>query len=102
MAGTPRRNLKRVMNVHALLDEASQAFWNMTPKMYRRESCPSPIQDAWLAFARSGDPSSADLSWPAYSEQRETMVLGDPVAVESAPRDAETRAWDGIESLGTL
>ena len=60
------------------------------------------IQDAWLAFARSGDPSSADLSWPAYTEQRETMVLGDPVALENAPRDAETRAWEGIESLGTL
>lgn len=56
------------------------------------------LQDAWLAFARTGDPSTSELgSWPAYSTAtRDTMVLGASCALESAPRDDERRVWDHL------
>lgn len=53
------------------------------------------MQDAWLAFARNGDPSCASLGkWPPYGERRETMILGEECQVEEAPYDEERRAWD--------
>jgi para-nitrobenzyl esterase len=54
--------------------------------------------DAWLAFARSGDPSHGSLGdWPAFdTERRATMLLGATCDVADAPFDAERRAWEGI------
>ena len=55
------------------------------------------IQDAWLAFARTGDPSCGSLgSWPTYGDKRETMMLGEECAVEEAPYDEERRAWESV------
>jgi para-nitrobenzyl esterase len=61
------------------------------------------IQDAWIAFARSGNPSHQGLGdWPAYDpEQRATMILGRECKVENAPREEERSFWDpprGIRS----
>ena len=54
--------------------------------------------DAWLGFAREGDPGHAGLgSWPAYeTRRRSTMLLGPACAVEDDPFGVERRAWDGI------
>jgi len=56
--------------------------------------------DAWIAFARSGDPRHADLPggrFEAYDlEQRSTLVLGRECGVELDPGSAERRAWEGI------
>jgi para-nitrobenzyl esterase len=51
--------------------------------------------DAWLAFARSGDPSCKSLgAWPAYTAaERATMVLGEKSRLERAPLDEERAAW---------
>ena len=50
------------------------------------------IQDAWLAFARTGDPG-----WPAYDPStRQTMLLGRTCEVEADPMAAERIAWDGL------
>ena len=56
------------------------------------------VQDAWLAFARSGDPGTPELpEWPAYdSQRRATMLLGETCQVEDAPFDAERRAWEDV------
>jgi para-nitrobenzyl esterase len=55
------------------------------------------VQDAWLAFARTGDPSCESLgSWPRYGKRRVTMMLGEDCHLEEAPYDAERRAWDKI------
>jgi para-nitrobenzyl esterase len=56
------------------------------------------MQDAWLAFARSGDPGCASVgTWAGYSEaRRSTMVFGANTKLEDAPRDQERRAWDAI------
>ncbi len=62
------------------------------------ERLATAMQDAWLAFARSGDPSCESLGrWPGYTESRRaTMVLGETSKAEDAPRDEERRAWDGV------
>jgi len=58
------------------------------------------IQDAWLAFAHTGNPSCESLgNWPQYSSRRETMMLGEDCHVEEAPYDEERRAWDPIPNM---
>lgn len=53
--------------------------------------------DAWLAFARTGDPSTPALAWPTYdATTRPTMVFGRTSRVEDAPRDAERAALDAV------
>ncbi len=58
------------------------------------------MKDAWLAFARTGDPSCPGLGqWPEYGEKRKTMILGAKSYVEEAPLDEERAAWDGIGEI---
>jgi para-nitrobenzyl esterase len=70
------------------------------------EKLASEMQDAWLAFARDGDPSCASLgAWPGYTEaRRATMLFGEASSVVDAPFEEERRAWDGVPSgvLGAL
>ncbi|MDJ0846829.1 MAG: carboxylesterase/lipase family protein [Myxococcota bacterium] len=58
------------------------------------------VMDAWVAFARSGDPGHEGLPggrWSPYGpEKRATMVLGRECALELDPQSPERRAWDGI------
>ncbi|MEJ3654117.1 carboxylesterase family protein [Actinomycetes bacterium KLBMP 9759] len=52
---------------------------------------------AWTAFARTGDPSTPELDWPAYdAPTRATLIWDVRPMVENAPRDAERAAWDGF------
>ena len=58
------------------------------------------IQDAWIAFARTGDPSGSEAGkWPAYGSGRNTMILGRECRVEAAPYEQERRAWDNIPNM---
>jgi len=70
------------------------------------ERLATEMQDAWLAFARSGDPSCEKLGeWPQYNaSRRATMILGETSKVDDAPYDGERRAWDAIPTgiLGSL
>ena len=55
------------------------------------------MMDAWLAFARTGDPSRAGLAWPVYDkETRPTMVFGRETRVEAGPRDEERATVDAL------
>lgn len=48
------------------------------------------MMDAWLAFARTGDPSTAELAWPRHDPAtRPTMVFDVTTRAEAAPRDEE-------------
>lgn len=61
------------------------------------------IQDAWIAFARSGDPSGGTLGpWTPYGAARETMILGEESGMESAPNDEERTAWEAAGGIGRL
>jgi para-nitrobenzyl esterase len=54
------------------------------------EALAGRVQEAWLAFARTGDPG-----WPAYDvTRRATMLLGRQSGVEHAPREPERRFWE--------
>jgi para-nitrobenzyl esterase len=51
------------------------------------------IADAWVAFARNGNPNHAGLpQWPAFTpNQCETMIFDTPSVVKNNP-DREERA----------
>lgn len=56
------------------------------------EALADRMQDAWLSFARTGDPG-----WPAYERSaRPTMQLGDSCELVADPMAAERLAWDGL------
>jgi para-nitrobenzyl esterase len=53
------------------------------------------MQDAWIAFARSGDPSGdAAAHWPMHDvERRSTRIFGERDTIEHAPGEASRRFW---------
>jgi para-nitrobenzyl esterase len=55
------------------------------------------MQDAWLAFARTGDPSCAALGqWPCYEKDtRFTMELGEKCTLHKNVREIENNFWKG-------
>ncbi len=57
------------------------------------------MSEAWLAFARDGDPTHDGLpDWPAYDlDDRATMIFDRGAChVELDPRAADRVAWDGM------
>ena len=55
------------------------------------------IGDAWVAFARSGDPRTDALAWPRFEPaSRKTMVLDRECRVEVRPREPERVCWNEI------
>jgi para-nitrobenzyl esterase len=58
------------------------------------------MMDAWIRFARAGDPNGTGLpNWPRYETQQHlTMEFGPHSVVAVDPYGAERRAWDGIPS----
>ena len=56
------------------------------------------VMDAWLAFARTGDPNHPGLDpWPPYdTDRRATMLFGKSCEVVDAPEDAQRLAWEGL------
>jgi para-nitrobenzyl esterase len=60
-----------------------------------RQGVADAMSDAWIAFARSGDPSTDALPWPAYTvPERLTMVWGrDGGTVQDDPSAAARELW---------
>ena len=56
------------------------------------------VMDAWIAFARSGDPSTEALSWPAYdSKGRAQMMLG-PMCGLSMPGARRSKPFGRVSA----
>jgi para-nitrobenzyl esterase len=55
------------------------------------------MSDAWIAFARTGNPNHAGLpNWPTYDAQnRATMVFDTQSKVVNDPRAPERKVWEG-------
>ena len=50
------------------------------------------MMDAWLAFAKTGDPG-----WAPYTAvDRTTAIFGERSAIARGPYEEERRAWDGV------
>jgi para-nitrobenzyl esterase len=56
------------------------------------------VQDAWLAFASTGDPRTEALAdWTPYdTRRRETAIFDEPVAVADDPYGAERSVWTDL------
>ena len=60
------------------------------------------MQEAWLAFARTGDPSCENLgTWLPYGQNLTTMIFGEKSGLEDAPYDEEHWAWDELPDFFT-
>ena len=62
------------------------------------------MQDAWIAFARTGSPQTPELSgWEPYAPtRRSTMLLGTTCGPVDAPYEAERRFWADRVQAGPL
>ncbi len=56
------------------------------------------MMDAWIAFARTGDPScDGNGAWPAYDPAtRPTMVFDANSRVEHGPFEEERELWASL------
>lgn len=56
------------------------------------------MMDAWVAFARTGDPAHDRIGpWPAYdTTARHTMIFGRTCGVQSAPFEEERAIWESM------
>jgi len=58
------------------------------------------IQDAWISFARTGNPSCESLGeWPKYFSDRSTMIFDKNCRLENAPYEEERAVWEAVEEL---
>ena len=63
----------------------------------RAQAMADIMSAAWTAFARTGDPSTAALAWPAYDlERRTTMLFDERTRAEPDPYRATRMFWDGV------
>ena len=84
--------------VFGVLDKPGMDF--LSGKGPEAERLSETAMDAWLAFARGGDPSHAGLPggrWPRYdAERRATLVFDRACEVHLDPGGRERRAWEGL------
>jgi para-nitrobenzyl esterase len=91
---TPGLGACHGLDVGFVFGNLSPGFCGTGPEA---EKLSGKIQDAWLAFARTGSPSCKSLGeWPQYGSSRQTMILGMECRVENAPYEDERRAWDPV------
>jgi para-nitrobenzyl esterase len=62
------------------------------------ETLAGHMQEAWLAFARSGRPRAAGLpEWPTYAPpRRATLIFSDQPRLVDAPQEPERAVWDAF------
>jgi para-nitrobenzyl esterase len=67
------------------------------PDKYELETA---MSEAWIAFARSGNPAHAGIpKWLPYTTaERATMIFDVPSKLENDPRREERLAWEGIDT----
>jgi para-nitrobenzyl esterase len=62
-----------------------------------REALMNQVQQAWVNFARTGNPSQPGLAWPRYDQKtRATMELGLTSRIVNDPGSAERKLWSDL------
>jgi para-nitrobenzyl esterase len=85
------------MDIGFVFGTHNDSFWGSGPTADRLSA---NMQDAWLAFAQTGNPSCERLGrWPVYGDHRLTMFLGEDCHLEEAAYDKERRAWELISKV---
>ena len=59
------------------------------------------MSEAWIAFARNGNPSHPGIpDWAPYTtDDRATMIFDVPCRMENDPAREELDAWEGMEVI---
>ncbi len=84
-----------VFGTHSSCEEHAQRYGEGPAA----DALSAAVQDAWVAFARTDNPSCPMLGeWPAYGygEHRATMILGERTHVVDAPYEAERLAFSKV------
>ncbi|MHB8263410.1 MAG: carboxylesterase/lipase family protein [Acidimicrobiales bacterium] len=77
----------------SVAEQSVQPFTGSGPEA---EELSAAMQQAWVAFALSGDPSCEEVGeWPAYGADSPTMILGRERRVDYDPRGRERQVWEG-------
>jgi para-nitrobenzyl esterase len=65
------------------------------------EKLAEEVMDAWVAFARHGDPSTANESWPVYeADARRTMRIAETWETLEAPLEEERQIFEALATRG--
>ena len=66
-----------------------------------RQELADAMSEAWLAFARTGDPNHPGIpTWAPYTTtRRDTMIFDVPCRAEQDPAREERLAWEGMEVI---
>lgn len=87
------------LEIGFVFGQFDDTFCGTGPEVEKLSRC---MQDAWLAFVRTGDPSTDTIGrWPEYGKMRSTMLLGRECRVEDAPYEGERSVWDTFDMVFT-
>ena len=83
---------QRLGACHAI--ELSYVFRNPNETLYTgsryNTALAETVQDMWVNFAKTGDPSTSEYTWEPYEpDSRRTMILGEKIYMESDPKNEE-------------
>ena len=94
-----RSHIPPMKACHAV--ELAYVFGNVQDTVYTGEPADAAlsrqVQDQWVRFARTGDPGTPELPWPAYEpENRWTMILRKQSETVKDPMPEERKILDPI------
>ena len=80
--------------VSYVLDQSNSAMKAMTPSTPEQLQLAAAMSQAWINFARTGNPSQQGLDWPRYdAAHRETMLFNAQNRLVSDPRPGIRTFW---------
>ena len=94
-----RSRIRHLKACHAV--ELAYVFGNIRDTVYTGEPADAAlsrqVQDQWVRFAETGDPSLSGLPWPAYdAKDRPTMILKKESVTVMDPMPEERKILDPI------
>lgn len=68
----------------------------------KAEALANAMMDAWIAFAKTGKPSTDGTAWLRYDGgKRATMIFGDgDPHMTAAPNEARRKVWESVPRIG--